>query len=227
MSVSLRARQAALLVGPLVRLVPWSPVAAAAVLALLALLPAVLGGPAPATQVWGLRIAAVLLGAGASFAMADLMVPVAVTPTPRWLRQWLRFTIGLVPVAGCWWGLYLLAVASLPDGGVTALPGAGLAVEAAVCGLTAMAGAAVAARSDRHRTAPLAGPAAQALLLALSLFLTGRWTPWPLPAAGTWEEVHRYWLVALLACVVVLWVANRDGRPPGSAALTSRSLPER
>lgn len=230
MSVTLRARQAVLLLGPLVRIVPWAPAVTAAALALLALLPAVLGGPAPDTQVWGLRIAAVLLGAGASFAMVDLLIPLTVTPTPRWLRQWLRFAIALVPAAGLWWGLCLLAAASMPSGGSggggLTLPLADLAVEAAVCGLAGVAGAAVAARSGHHRSTALAGAAIQALLLALSLVLGGSWSPWPLPPAGTWDQVHRYWSVALVVCAAVLLAANRDEWPlrlsrrrsPGNAA---------
>ena len=218
MSVSLRARQTVLLVGPLARIVPWVPAVTAAALALLALLPAVLGAPAPDTQVWGLRIAAVLLGAGASFAMVDMMIPLTVTPTPRWLRQWLRFVIALAPAAGFWWGLCLLAAASMPGdgpGGVAlALPVADLAVEAAVCGLVGVAGAAVAARSGHNRTTGLAGAAIQALLLAMSLVLSGGWSPWQLPPAGTWDQVHRYWSMALLVCAAVLLAANRDEWPP-------------
>lgn len=218
MSVSLRARQAVLLVGPLVRIVPWVPAVTAAALALLALVPAVLGARAPDTQVWGLRIAAVLLGAGASFAMVDMMIPLSVTPTPRWLRQWLRFAIALGPAAGVWWGLCLLAAASMPGdgpGGATlTLPVAGLAVEAAVCGLAGVAGAAVAARSGHNRTTALAGPAIQALLLAMSLALNGGWSPWRLPLDGRWDQVHRYWSMALLVCAAVLLAANRDERSP-------------
>lgn len=216
MSVSLRARQVALLLRPLVRIVPWVPAATATALALLALLPAVLGGPAPDTQVWGLRIAAVLLGAGASFAMVDLLIPLAVTPTPRWLRQWLRFAIALVPAAAAWWGLYLLAAASMPAAAArpgTGLPGVDLVVEAAVCWLAGVAGAAVAARSRQQRTTALAGPATQALLLAMSLLLSGAWSPWPMPGAGSWDQAHRYWSMAFLACVVVLLAANLDGWP--------------
>ena len=225
--MSLRARQAVLLVGPLVRIVPWVPAGTAAALALLALLPAILGAPAPDTQVWGLRIAAVLLGAGASFAMVDMMIPLAVTPTPRWLRQWLRFAIALGPAAGFWWGLCLLAAASMPDrpGGVTtALPVADLAVEAAVCGLAGVAGAAVAARSGHNRTTALAGPAIQALLLAMSLVLNGAWSPWPLPVDGAWDQVHRYWSAALLVCVAVLLAANRDERPPSRTVATTPGM---
>ena len=210
MPVSLRVRQAALLFRPLVRIVPWVPVATAAVLAVLALLPAFLGAPAPDTQVWGLRIAAVLLGAGASFAMVDMMIPPAVTPTPRWLRQWLRLLIAFGPAAGFWWVLCLLATESAPG----ALPVGDLAVEAAVCCLAGMAGAAVAARTGHGRTTALAGPATQALLLAASAAPSGSWSPWPLPAAGTWARTHDYWSAALVVCVAVLLAANRDRLPP-------------
>ena len=135
-------------------------------------------------------------------------------------------------MAGCWWGLYLLAAASLPGDGsgtATALPGVDLAVEAAVCGLAGVAAAAVAARSGRHRATAAAGPATQALLLAMSLFLSGRWSPWPLPAADTWQQIHRGWLAAFVVCAAVLLAANRDEPRPslGGGATNAGDRPRR
>ena len=155
----LRIRQVALLTVPVTRTVPWSPTATAVALSLLACLPAVAGAAAPASQVWALRIAAFLLGAGASFALIEPFAPVAATPTPRWLRQWLRTVVALTPVIAVWPVLFSLAACSLPADG---LPFADLAAEASVCGLTGVAGAAVAARRANSLTGALAGPAARA-----------------------------------------------------------------
>jgi len=208
----LRGRQIVLLVLPLIRAVPWSPVAAATGLAAAAMLPALLGAAAPAAQVWGLRIAAVLMGAGASFAMVDAMAPLTVGPTPRWLRQWLRFAVALIPAAAVWGGLFLLAAAALPDD-VPALPAGDLAAEAAVCYFSGLAGAAAAARTGHTMTVALAGPATQCALLVATLFLPGRSSPWPLPQAASWADVHRCWWAAIPILVAALLVANRDGWP--------------
>jgi hypothetical protein len=212
MSVRTRGRSALLLVRPLVRAVPWVPLIAATALSALALLPALLTTTsAPAAQVWGLRIAAVLLGAGASFALVDQMAPMTMTPTPRWLRQWLRTAIGLVPATAVWLGLYLVAAASMPAG--QSLPFGDLAVEAAVCCLSGPAGAAVAARVGTTTTAAVAGPATQGALMLATLFLTGAQSPWPLPGAGSWNDVHDSWLLALPVLVAALFAANRDVWP--------------
>jgi hypothetical protein len=212
MSVTLRGRQTVLLAGPLVRAVPWWPVAAAAGLAMAAMLPALLGAPAPASQVWGLRISAVLMGAGASFAMVDGMAPLMVVPTPRWLCQWLRFAVAVIPAAVIWCALCLLAVASVPDE-VPALPTGDLIAEALVCCLSGLAGAAGAARNGHTMTAALAGPATQGGLLVATLFLTGKTSPWVLPPAASWADVHLGWWAATPILLLALLAANRDGWP--------------
>jgi hypothetical protein len=211
MSLTLRVRQAGLLIPPLARAVPWLPPAAATGLAVAATLPAFLGAPAPAAQVWGLRITAALLGAGASFAMVDPMAPLTLTPTPRWLRQWLRFTVVLIPAAAVWTGLYLLAAAVPVD--VPALPTADLVAEAVVCYLSGLAGAAAAARVGHTMTTALAGPATQGALLVATLFLTGENFPWPLPGAPGWADVHAVWWWSIPVLVAALLAANRDVWP--------------
>ncbi|MCA2217412.1 hypothetical protein [Jidongwangia harbinensis] len=48
--------------------------------------------------------------------MAPLtLTPLTLTPAPRWLRQWLRFTVVLVPAASVWTGSYLLTAAVPTD----------------------------------------------------------------------------------------------------------------
>jgi hypothetical protein len=214
MSVTILGRQTVLLIKPLVRAVPWIPLIAATALSLAGMLPALLGGTAPAAQVWALRIAAVLLGAGAAFAMVDLMAPLTMTPAPRWLRQWLRAAIVLVPASAVWLSLYLLAEASSAE----ALPFGDLAAEAAVCTLSGLVGAAVAARAGHSTTAALAGPATQGVLMLATLFLTGERSPWPMPGSPEWSEIHGYWRLGLPILVTALVLANRQVWPLRRAA---------
>jgi hypothetical protein len=176
------------------------------------MLPALLGATAPAAQVWGLRITAVLMGAGASFAMVDAMAPLTVSPTPRWVRQWLRFAVALIPATIVWGGLYLLAAAALPVD-LPALPGGDLAAEATVCYLSGLVGAAVAARVGHTMTTALAGPATQGGLLVTTLFLPGTSSPWALPGAASWADVHIGWRAAIPILVLALLAANRDVWP--------------
>jgi hypothetical protein len=210
--VTVRGRQAGLLIVPLVRAVPWLPLAAAVGLAVAAMLPAWLGGSAPATQVWGLRIAAMVLGAGASFAMVDVMAPVTLTATPRWLRQWLRFTLVVVPAVVVWSGLCLLAAGSVPASG-PGLPVRDLVGEALACFLCGMAGAAVAARMGHTATTALAGPATQGVLVVATLFLPADRSPWSLPGAARWSGVHEGWWAAVPVLILVLVAANRETWP--------------
>ena len=208
--MSVRLRQVLLLVGPVVRIVPWVPVAAATVVSALALLPAIADASAPASQIWGLRIAAVLLGAGASFAMVDPMAPLSVTPTPRWLRQWLRVAIALLPVAAVWGCLYAVADSSAAPARLSA---GDLVSEAIVCALAGVVGAAVAARRGHSLTTAVAGPATQGGLMVATLFLPAKYSAWPLPAAAQWETAHDWWFWGVPVLVVALGVANREVWP--------------
>jgi hypothetical protein len=208
--MSVRVRQLLLLATPVVRLVPWLPLAAATAVSALALLPALAGAPAPASQIWGVRIAAVVLGAGASFAMVDPMAPLSVTPTPRWLRQWLRVVVVLIPAAAIWAGLHRAAVASVAPG---RLPSRDLAVEAAVCGLAGLVGAAVAARRAHSLTTAVAGPATQGGLMVATLFLPAKYSAWPLPDSPQWDVAHDWWLPMLPVLAAALVLANREVWP--------------
>ncbi len=204
----MRVRQVGALVGPLCRAVPWWPLAAAVVLGVLVLLPAVAVDGGPYRALPGLRLAAMLLGAAASFAMVDAMAPTVVAPTPRWLRQWLRCALAVVPAAVAWAALY--GTVRVLAGPAALGPGADLTVEALACGLAAVAGAAVAARNRHTATAALAGPLTVGVLVAGSLFLTGSASPWVDPSHPQWDRMHGYWGVAVAVVVVVLLVGNRD-----------------
>lgn len=213
--VLLRAGQTRLLLKPLAAAIPWWPLLAATVLAALIVLPVLVRDPAPDAPphqgLLGLRFAAVLLGAGASFALADRMAPTVMAPTPRWLRQWLRSALVIVPMVACWWLLY--AAVRTVRGADAAAPVPELFVEAAACMVVGLAGAAVAARSWHTSTAAVAGSATQGLLIAGSLFLQDAQSPWVDPTVSTWAQVHRYWALLLGCGLVVLLLANRDTWP--------------
>lgn len=207
----LRARQSLLLLRPLAVAVPWGPLALAAGLSALILLPALLDDPAPAAALLELRLAAVLLGAGASFAMTDGMAPTVVTATPRWLRQWLRLAIVVLPAALAWLALHSIAIAVL--GSDATAPAGDLAVEAIVCGFTGVAGAAVAARYRHTQTAALAGALTQFTLATFTFFIDKQHSPWLPPGSPNWSAVHRYWLLGLPIIAITLLLANRGTWP--------------
>jgi hypothetical protein len=134
-----------------------------------------------------------------------------VSPTPRWLRQWLRVAIGALPVATVWLILYGF-VRNTPGADLDA-PARDLVVEALVCGLSGMAGAAVAARVRHTATGALAGPITQGALCGATLFLTGAYSPWLMPYRVNWDLVHRYWIWLLPVIAAVMLLANRETWP--------------
>lgn len=212
MPVMLRCRQVAVLLGPICHAVPWLPLAGAAGLSLLVLLPSLLADPVPYAALTGLRVAAVMLGAGAAFAMVDPMAPATVAPTPRWLRQWLRLVVVVVPAVAVWSVLHTVAVAVL---GPTATgPVRDIAVEAATCGLAGLAGAAVGGRYRHTVVGALAGPMTQFTLIVSTHFIAEDYSAWALPNNPHWETIHRGWSIGLLIIVAVLVAANRDTRGP-------------
>jgi hypothetical protein len=211
-SLTTRARQVVLLLRPLARAAPRWPLAAAAGMSVLLLTVVLLIGLDPrfgALPV--LRVAAVLLGAGASFVMVDQMAPTVVSPTPRWVRQWIRVILGALPAAALW--LILYGFVRTITGADLDAPARDLIVEALVCGLSGMAGAAVAARVRHTASGALAGPITQGALCGATLFLTGAYSPWLMPYRTNWDLMHRYWVVLLSVIATVLMGANRETWP--------------
>ena len=207
-----RCHQVVALVVPIAHAMPWLPIVGASVLASLALLPALLMRQSdPYAGLRGLRIAAVLLGTGASFAIVDRVAPGLAVPAPRWVRQWVRLLLALVPAAMVWLALYVAAVARIGRAGTA--PARDLFVEAAVCVLTGVAGASVAAR--RHHTAAgaLAGPLTQFMLVVAGAFVGTAYSPWAPPNSPHWSAIQRGWSIALLLAIAVLLLANRDTWP--------------
>jgi hypothetical protein len=198
---SLRVARA--LLPALIRAIDWIPFAAVLPIAVAI---TALGAPTPDEAVTCLRVAAVLLGAAAAFALIDLMEPsTAALPVPRALRQGLRTLIALFLVALSW--AVIAAVVTLRSR--TSLPWSGLTLEAAVLTTTALAAAALAV----HRVAgkPAAGVATAALLalIAATLPLTGAAWPWPEANTAGWSDAHRAWALALPVPLLVLYEANR------------------
>jgi hypothetical protein len=204
-------RLAALMIRPLIHAISWWPLGAAVVLAALGLLPALLGEPTAGRALPGLRLAAAALGAAVCFALPDRMATTVLTPTPRWLRQWLRLTLTLLP-AGLVWALLLLSTIAAGADQVRGASGF-LLLQVAVCGLLPVAAAAVAVRRRNTVTAALAGPVTQGVALVGTLFFAGARSPWPPPATGTWSAAQCSWLAVLVPTVAVLLAANRDVRP--------------
>ncbi|MFH9424274.1 hypothetical protein [Streptomyces sp. NPDC017529] len=124
-------RLAGVLLGPLVRAVDWKPVLATAVLSLgmaAATMPGAVVEPDSAAVT--LRMAGVLLGAAAGFALVDVAAVVTtVTPAPRWLRQWIR-TLLVMGAAAAVWAVILLLLAARMGGG-TQMRTSGLALAVA------------------------------------------------------------------------------------------------
>ncbi|MFC4530544.1 hypothetical protein [Sphaerisporangium dianthi] len=112
-----------------------------------------------------------------------------------------------------------LLTARLPPG--TGIPRGGAGVEAAVCVLVALAGAAVAVRMVRGRQAGTAGALTQLSLLAGTFFLEGDLWPWPPPGDPRWEPVHQGWSAALPLLALVLILAHRDPVTPPPRRTTS------
>lgn len=200
----------------LVRAVPWWPFAAAVLLAVLAQIPVLLPDPQPGAVLVGLRLAAAVLGAAAGFALPDLMASTVITAVPRWRRQWLRLAVLLIPSILVWAAIH--AAVRIVVGPSVTWPIGFVILQAAVCGLLPVAAAAVGVRYRDEPGGALLGPASQGAVVVVSLFFSGRGSPWPVPLAADWTTAQRAWPVVLTLILAVLLLANRD---------TVRSRPRR
>ncbi|MDI6099053.1 hypothetical protein QLQ12_30460 [Actinoplanes sp. NEAU-A12] len=203
------------LTGHLARAVSWWPLGVAIPLAVLAQAPVLATEPSLRAVLTGLWLAAGVLGAGAGFALPDLMAATVVTPVPRWVRQWLRIGLVLAPAVLIWAVLHaVVRWAVAPE---VTWPGGFMILQAAVCGLLPMAAAAIGARHRGTATGALLGPAAQGLVLVVTLFFAERSSPWSMPSADGWTTAHRVWPVALIVVVLSLLLANREAAGPHGA----------
>ncbi|MGI8806501.1 MAG: hypothetical protein ACR2KK_01345 [Acidimicrobiales bacterium] len=195
---------------PLTRAVTWGPLAAGSLVGL-----AVVGwlgvrDAGVAAQVGGLRIGAVLLAAGAAFALDDTAAAtLASSPTPLSARRALRLTMTLGICVAVW--AAMLGVAG--DSAVRTR--AGLTVELVGMVAVAFGGASVAARWAPNGLGGLAGGP---ILLFVMLTATIIQMHWPhvgtlLPVApGTpgWEAAHVRWLVLAGGGVALVALAALD-----------------
>jgi hypothetical protein len=195
------------------RAIDWTPLGVAAVVtALLALVVDVGAANGLELALLLARMSGLMLGAAAAFALVDAMTAsTGPTPVPRWLRQWMRTLLAFTVAAAHWAAVASVLALRLPAG--IRLPLAGAAVEAAVCVMVGLAGAAVAVRRNQGRQAGLAGAITQLVLGAGTLFFGAG--PWPAAGDPDWEVVHRGWAATLPVLALCLLMANRDlrGRP--------------
>lgn len=116
---------AGVLLGPLARAIDWKPVLVTAVLSLgmaAAAMPGAVVEPGSAAVT--LRMAGVLLGAAAGFALVDVAaVATTVSPVPRWLRQWIRTLLVMGAAAAAWAVTFLLLAARMGGGTQMRTPG--------------------------------------------------------------------------------------------------------
>ncbi|MEU2791637.1 hypothetical protein [Streptomyces sp. NPDC007100] len=201
---------AGVLLGPLARAVDWTPVLATAVVSLgtaAATAPCAVVEPDSAAVT--LRLAGVLLGAAAGFALVDVAAAATTaTPVPRWLRQWIRTLLVTSAAAAAWAATFLVLAARTADG--TQLRASGLATEAAVCLFGGLACTAVAVRRRPERLAAVTGAAAL-LTIAVSTLPCVE-DVWPYLGNPRWDDVHLAWLTAGLVPLPALAVAHREVR---------------
>jgi hypothetical protein len=197
-----------LLAKPLAQALPWWPLAAATALAVLSQLPALLAEPPPGLVLPLLRLAAAVLGTAVCFALPDRMASTVLAPSPRWVRQWLRVALLLLPATAVWALLYLAVVAV--NGSLVVGPTGYLIMQAAVCGLIPLAAAAVAARYRDDLGVAFTGPLVQGVALVGTLFFTGTKSPWPIPPETGWTVAQLCWPAALALNAAVLLLANQE-----------------
>jgi hypothetical protein len=189
---------------PTSRAVDWTPMLVASVVAIGL---ASIASPVSDVVLLVLRLSGVLLGAAAAFLLIDPMAAsTEATPVHRWLRQWLRVGMALVPAMTAWGvALAVVALRTAND-----LPFSGLALEALACVTIGVAATALAVRRMAGKVAALAGLGAQVGLITISLVVPDDSSPWPDPASPQWTEVHRFWLMGLALSLLVLASANLD-----------------
>lgn len=200
------------LVPPVLRALPWRPLAVSVVLGpLLAGLPRLTGTePTPWLAVVLLRGAILVHALALALALDDpARHTTAAVPVSRALRTTVRLAL-VVPPTALWWTATLLAM----PGGVRP-PAGDLTVEAAAACLLALA-AAVAAPRLTQDAEPGPRVATALLLTALltALFVPDRWSLFPAPGDDHWAAAHDRWaaLSALAAATLALTLRDPTAR---------------
>ncbi|MER7968120.1 ABC transporter [Streptomyces sp. NPDC096080] len=197
---------------PVLRALPWRPLAATGLLGpLLAAVPRLSDDPpTPWLAVNLLRGAILLYALGLAFLLDDpARHTTAAVPTGRVLRTGLRLALAL-PVTVLWWTATLLAMPAehRPPAGAITLEAA------AVCALAA-AGAVSALRLGQE-AAPGRQVAVGVLLLAVlgPWFLPERWALFVTPDDPLWAAAHDRWagLLAVSVLTAAVWLREPGAR---------------
>lgn len=205
---------------PVTRGMAWAPLlgATAASVGLLCVLLYPNGG-STATSLASLRLAAVLLSAGAAFALDDPAAStLAASPTSLLARQALRLGVLLATLAALWTALVVVA-SVLAGVAPSALPVGAATLEAFAMLAFALAVTAAASRTADGRGG-VAGSSALLLVMLAALIGQQQWpaylTMFPFdPSDPAWASARARWVALLVGAVVVLAAASSDpGRRP-------------
>lgn len=184
-----RATMAAVI--PVTRAVSWGPLGGGSVIALIVVGWLRMRDAGVASLVGGLRVGAVLLAAGAAFALDDpAATTLASSPTPLSARRSLRLALALGACLGAWTAMLTIA------GGPAHLA-AGLSVEAAGMLALALAAASVAGPRMANGLGGLAGGPTLVSFLLAAMIVQQYWPQWALlafPGTPAWEAAQARWL---------------------------------
>ena len=201
---------------PVSRAVSWGPLAGGCVTALAVVVWLRTRDAGTAGLIGGLRIGAVLLAAGAAFALDDAAATtLASSPTPLSARRAVRLALALGACLAAWTAL--LRIAGRPTHGAAA----GLSVEAAGMLAVALAAASVAGPWIANGLGGLAGGPTLVTFLLAAMIVQQHWPCWALlafPGTPAWEAAHARWLVlagagSALVALAALDPARRLGIP--------------
>ena len=203
---------------PVTRAMSWGPLAGGGVTALAVVVWLRTRDAGAAGLIGGLRIGAVLLAAGAAFALDDpAATTLASSPTPLSARRSLRLALALGACSAGW--AAMLAIA----GGPTHPAAAGLSVEAAGMLALALAAASVAAPWIPNGLGGLAGGPTLVSFLLAAMIVQQHWPQWgllELPGTPAWEAAQVRWLVVACAGGTLVALAGLD--PAGRPAIRRR-----
>jgi hypothetical protein len=209
-----RRGRAALAAGiPVARATSWGPLVGGSVTALGLVIWLRVRDAGTAGLIGGLRLGAVLLAAGAAFALDDpAATTLASSPTPLSARRLLRLALAVGACVAAWTAMLRIA------GGPARLAGAGLSVEAAGMLALALAAASVAAHWVPNGLGGLAGGPTLVSFLLAAMVVQQYWPQWGLlafPGTPAWEAAQVRWLVVAGAGGTLVALAGLDpaGRP--------------
>lgn len=203
------ARQTALLLRPLARALELRSAAIAAGAAIAAVAYTVERGPAPPANetIDALRVGALLLSAGAAFALDD-PARTTVEPAPLTLGRRRAIQVGFIalPLVAVWSGLCgYVALRSHES-----VPVVAMSIEVVATMSVALAAAAFVIRRGRD----VAGPIVVPVILVLRMVSVLIPEKWGLiggePGSRTWTATHQRWFGLWVLCVLTVIALSRD-----------------